>query len=332
MSSRLAISIITPVWNGLPYLKECVASVLAQDFQDWEHLIGDNGSTDGTWDYLKNLSDPRVRAFKHESNLGISGNLNFLFAKANAPIAYILCADDYFHPGGLTRVIEEWQTADASVAFICFRQEAERSRVIEYGYSILPKRIFPDVAPLAFFLFGNFTGNISNVTVSVLAFNSGRGFVDHLKTAQDFELWRRMTKKYEIILTKKKVVFIREHPGSATYHLTRTGDDYIQLLTIYEDLIEELSKDYDRRKLISYFNTQICPQYYRTGLKYALSGKVTYFKSVLGATSLILWDKWKQLLICVPLALAQNFREYLVVRRAKSFVRQSMNKSVVGDR
>ena len=37
-----AISILTPVWNGLPYIKECIESVLSQDFQDWEMIIGDN--------------------------------------------------------------------------------------------------------------------------------------------------------------------------------------------------------------------------------------------------------------------------------------------------
>ena len=48
-----AISIITPVWNGLPYIKECVESVIAQDFQDWELIIGDNASEDGTSEYLR---------------------------------------------------------------------------------------------------------------------------------------------------------------------------------------------------------------------------------------------------------------------------------------
>ena len=37
-----AISILTPVWNGLPYIIECVASVLVQDFQDWEIKTGTN--------------------------------------------------------------------------------------------------------------------------------------------------------------------------------------------------------------------------------------------------------------------------------------------------
>ena len=44
MSALPAISILTPVWNGLPYIQECVESVIAQDFQDWEMIIGDNAS------------------------------------------------------------------------------------------------------------------------------------------------------------------------------------------------------------------------------------------------------------------------------------------------
>ncbi len=70
MSVVPAISIITPVWNGLPYIKECVESVLAQDFQDWEMIVGDNASEDGTSEYLRTLNDPRIKVFRHEKNLG----------------------------------------------------------------------------------------------------------------------------------------------------------------------------------------------------------------------------------------------------------------------
>src|SRR5688500_15313128 len=99
MSVVRAISILTPVWNGLPFVKECIDSVLSQEFQEWELIISDNGSTDGTRDYLDTLKDERIKIYKQEKNLGIYGNLNFLLSKASAPIGYWLCADDYFHPG-----------------------------------------------------------------------------------------------------------------------------------------------------------------------------------------------------------------------------------------
>jgi hypothetical protein len=223
----------------------------------------------------------------------------------------------------LAIIMEEWRASKPNVAIICARQGTGGSSIVEYAYKVLPKNIPPASAALAFFLFGNFTGNISNVSVKVSAFNSTGGFVGHLKTAQDFEMWRQLANRYEINFIDGKIVYIREHNESATFYLTRKGDDYIQLITIYEDLIEELSKDFDREKLITYFNTKICPQYYRTGIKYALSGKFVYLETVVTAKSWILWMRWKQILICAPLALTKHMREYIVVRLAKGFVRQS---------
>ena len=328
MSVLPAISIITPVWNGLPYIKECIASVLAQEFQNWEMLIGDNGSSDGTREYLAEQTDPRIHIYYHEVNHGISGNLNFLFAKANAPLAYILGADDYFHPKGLSDVMDEWGSSGPNVAFIWFNPDAGICKLKQYGYNTLPKNISPTESRLAFFLFGNFTGNISNVSVKVLEINSAGGFVDHLKTAQDFAMWRRLAKKNDLILSDKNVVFVRTHPGSATHYMTRKGDDYGQLITIYEDLLEQLSIEYNRKKLISYFNTQISSQYFRTAIKYALAGRFAFMKAVLKAKSPLLWNVWSQLLICTPLALAPSLREYLGVKWAQNFMDQNkMNKN-----
>jgi len=327
MSRAPAISIITPVWNGLPYIKECIGSVLAQEFQNWELLIGDNGSTDGTRDYLAQLNDSRIHIYEHEINLGISGNLNFLFAKANGPLAYILSADDWFHPEGLSSAMDEWNCARESVAFICFSPDAGLFKVAQYAYKTLPKHISPTMSRLAFFLFGNFTGNVSNVSVRISAINSSGGFVEHLRTAQDFEMWRRLARNNDLILSDKKVVFVRAHEGSATHYMTQKGEDYGPLITIYEDLIEQLSLEYPRKKLIFFFNTQISSQYFRTAIKHALSGRFTYMKAVLNAKSTILWNTWRQLIICVPLALFVNLREYLGIKLVQRFLDQTKYSS-----
>ncbi len=320
MSTVPAISIITPVWNGLPYIKECIGSVLAQEFQNWEMLVGDNGSTDGTREYLSGQTDSRIHIYNHKVNLGISGNLNFLFAKATAPLAYILCADDYFHPNGLSYVISEWSSSKPSVVFICFSPDAGDSKLRRYSHSVLPENIPASKSRLAFFLFGNFTGNVSNVSVKVSAVNSTGGFVGHLKTAQDFEMWCRLSKDNDVILSRKNVVYVRRHQAAATNYMTQKGEDYGPLISIYEDLIEQLSIDYERRKLMSYFNTQICSQYFRTAIKYALSGRLTFMKTVLKTKSPILWNVWSQLLICTPLALSENLREYIGIKLARNFM------------
>lgn len=322
-----SISIITPVWNGLPYIKECIDSVLSQEFQDWELLIGDNGSTDGTRDYLAALTDPRIRVYNHETNGGISGNLNILFSKARSPLAFILCADDYFRPGGLTQIMEEWASTKESVALITFNPDPAACKLKKYAYDTLPKSMSPEESRLAFFLFGNFTGNLSNVSVKVPLVNSSGGFVAHLKTALDFEMWQTLSKTHDLVLSKKDVVFVRMHTGSATHYMTRKGHEYGQLVTIYEDLLKQLPTRYQRRKLVTYFNTQVFSQFFRTAIKYALAGKFEYMKNLMSVKSPLGWNALSQVLICTPLALSPGLREYFGVKWAQSFVEQAQLKT-----
>ena len=99
----MRISVLIPVYNGLPFIEAAIASVLAQECQDWELLISDNGSNDGTRAYLSALSDPRIQVYEQLSNIGIMGNLNFLLAQAPAAIVKILGHDDMLLAGALER-------------------------------------------------------------------------------------------------------------------------------------------------------------------------------------------------------------------------------------
>src|SRR5690606_37378908 len=101
-------------------------------------------------------------------NRGIFGNLNFLFAQAKAPIAYILCADDYFLPGALKMTLDNWSTTDANTGILVFNNEKIRfKKAMSFFYERAPREMDPVEARLIFFLFGNFVSNLSNVSVKV---------------------------------------------------------------------------------------------------------------------------------------------------------------------
>jgi glycosyltransferase involved in cell wall biosynthesis len=331
MNTVPEISIITPVWNGLPYIKECIESVLSQEFQNWELLIGDNCSTDGTREYLSELDDPRIKVFKHDKNLGIWRNLNFLFSKASTPLAYFLCADDYFLPGGLGNVITEWKMVGSRVACIGFNSEdsLSYSKLMRYSHSVIPQRMDPPTSRLSFFLFGNFPGNLSNMSARVDAIREAGGFVEHLKSAGDFELWSRLGRNNDIVVTNTKSAYVRRHEGVASNYLNRNGEQYSQQIEIFEELINELSSQYDRKRLISYFNLGICSYHFRRAIKSALYGRFAYMKVMFSVKSVILWPKWKQLLTCFPLGFTEEGRESLSVRLAKDFVNESKQINAV---
>ena len=56
-----AVSVCMPVYNRAAYIEECVESILAQTFTDFELVIVDDGSTDGTCELIRSFRDPRIR-------------------------------------------------------------------------------------------------------------------------------------------------------------------------------------------------------------------------------------------------------------------------------
>ena len=98
------VSVVMPAFNVAPYLDAAVASVVAQTCQDWELLIVDDGSTDGTAAVAEPWAgrDPRVRLFLKE-NAGVSSARNLALAHATGAFIATLDGDDLWH----ARYLEE---------------------------------------------------------------------------------------------------------------------------------------------------------------------------------------------------------------------------------
>ncbi len=304
MKSAPAISIITPVWNGLPLIKQCIASVLAQDFKNWELIVSDNASTDGTPEYLDTLNDPRIRIYKQQENLGIMGNVNFLFSQARAPLSQILCADDYFlNPRSLSGIIGYWANASPEIGMARFGYTEVQYKGIKNKEEGIPHTLSPDNALMWFFVFGNFMGNLSYLSIRTPLVSKYGYFHPTMNYVGDFEFWARLARKVSMEVGRKPVIYVREHDKSATSRQFFNGSLFEQHLLIYEKLIEDLALYFDRQRLIDYFNYDVCSMHYRFALKAITKGQYIYLKKILRSRSAILWPKWKQLLICLPLAI-----------------------------
>lgn len=69
------VSVLLPVYNAGSFLREAVESILRQTFEDFELIIIDDGSTDGSAEFLDSFSDPRIRVI-HQTNQGLRATLN----------------------------------------------------------------------------------------------------------------------------------------------------------------------------------------------------------------------------------------------------------------
>ncbi len=98
----MMFSIIIPVYNVEPYLRECLDSVLAQTFTDWECLCVDDGSTDASGTILDEYSakDFRFRVF-HQENGGVSSARNLALDNARGEWVWFVDGDDVIHPNSL---------------------------------------------------------------------------------------------------------------------------------------------------------------------------------------------------------------------------------------
>ena len=103
-SNTIAVSIIMPVYNSEKYLKSCVDSILSQDFDSYELLLIDDGSTDGSPEICDDVArrDARVRVF-HKENGGICEARNYGLQRAQGEYIAFSDHDDIVLPGFLLR-------------------------------------------------------------------------------------------------------------------------------------------------------------------------------------------------------------------------------------
>lgn len=94
-----------PVFNALPFLDESIRSILGQTFQDFEFVILDDGSTDGSGEALREWAgqDRRIRVIESGRRLGPAGSSNRVVQEARAPIVARMDADDVVPPHRLER-------------------------------------------------------------------------------------------------------------------------------------------------------------------------------------------------------------------------------------
>jgi hypothetical protein len=96
-----------PVYNGEEFIGEALDAVLAQTYTDFEVVIADNASDDGTPDIIADYaaSDPRIRHVRHDRNLGSAGNHNYLAESADTELFKWAAADDLHAPTHFERCI-----------------------------------------------------------------------------------------------------------------------------------------------------------------------------------------------------------------------------------
>src|SRR5439155_3331867 len=100
VSARPRLSVVMPVHNGETYLHDAIRSILGQTFADFEVIVVDDQSTDGSLEILRDheAQDSRVRVVELDDHVGVASALNAGVARAAAPLLARMDADDVARP------------------------------------------------------------------------------------------------------------------------------------------------------------------------------------------------------------------------------------------
>ena len=113
------VSILIPVYNRVKLIDECVQSALDQTYSNFEVVVVDNASDDGTWEICKQLAlqDSRVRVFRNNSNIGPVRNWRRCVEEAKGEFSKILFSDDTLEPDCLAEMVLTLEDPDVSLVY-----------------------------------------------------------------------------------------------------------------------------------------------------------------------------------------------------------------------
>jgi glycosyltransferase involved in cell wall biosynthesis len=104
------VTVVTPVYNGAAHLTECIESVLAQTYRNWQYVVVDNCSNDATSEIAARFAilDSRIRVVRNESFVRVIANYNNAVRECSPASKYckVLAADDWLFPECLERMVQ----------------------------------------------------------------------------------------------------------------------------------------------------------------------------------------------------------------------------------
>jgi glycosyltransferase involved in cell wall biosynthesis len=215
-------SIVIPTRNRVGMLRRALASVAAQTFQDFETVIVDDGSSDGTAEFLQSAAVGQRKVLRHEQGSGVSAARNRGVAAAGAALVTFLDDDDELRPGALQALHQRLQ-ADSQLDFVWggrviheFDKAGRQIGTRADDWSDVPAQ----VSGSAFLDFVLKIATNSAFTIRREVFCAVGGFDEQLRVSEDRDLFITLAENsYRGAAVDAGVIDINEHRNS----LSRSG-------------------------------------------------------------------------------------------------------------
>lgn len=218
------VSVLLTCYNHVRYIPQAYEGILNQTVKDVEIVAIDDGSTDGTREWLKGRQEP-IKLIFNEKNLGTYASLNVALKAATGDFIAILNDDDVWAPTKLERQLG------------LFTKCPKVGLVHTDGKFIDGEGKLFEGEPLGFEFPKTETGNLvlglmyankiiaSAVLVKRECFDRLGGFNESYFGSGDWEMWLRIAEEYDIGFVSEPLTFYRVHGGNASHKLDRIWRD-----------------------------------------------------------------------------------------------------------
>jgi glycosyltransferase involved in cell wall biosynthesis len=227
-----SVSVCMPVYNGERFLRDAIESVLAQDHDDFELIVTDDASSDGSRDIVRSFHDPRLRFYQNEISLGIPGAWNMALSKATGRYIKYLFQDDVMYPQCLSVMLDSLRRHESTGIVFSRRDVKEEDGIRAIDLYLYFKDLqaplrrdhemecfqsgkqFLETCILHGGLFCNLIAEPSFVMFDSELVNRIGSFDNRLRQNVDYEYWLRLLLVTDACFIDKPLGYFRLHGKS----------------------------------------------------------------------------------------------------------------------
>ena len=224
------VSIIIPSYNHAKYIKKCLHSAISQTYSNFEIIVIDDGSSDGSHDLLTKLSRQHNFKYVHRENKGLIATLNEALELVNGTYFTMLGSDDYFEKDKLKLQVEYFKH-NPEVA-LCYGELTyiddkgtvkKKAKTKHYKNGMVFKKLLNSCfIPLP-------TVMLKTDVVKEFGGFDSRFFLE------DYPLWLKITQKYPVGHINKNLTFYRLHNNNVSSNIVKMVKEVERILEDYNE-------------------------------------------------------------------------------------------------
>ncbi|MGI6394070.1 MAG: glycosyltransferase family 2 protein [bacterium] len=242
---KKSVDVIIPAFNAEKFIERTLKSVLFQTFAPTKIIVVDDGSTDGTFQLVENIAKTSENPILliSQKNSGPNATRNCGLKHSESEFVAFLDADDIWEKEKLEKQIEVFEKSEfqnLGLVYTSYDLVDEFEQKIKQSFLVF--KLDPNLRGNVFdkmFDAMKITGSASGVLIKRECFEKVGFFDESLRGAEDWDMWLRISKEYEIDFVDEVLVHVRLHQTNAHNNQLMMAENMIKLLKKWHHILEE---------------------------------------------------------------------------------------------